>query len=228
MDARMGREHLDRETLDVWEARFATWCAEQPTDAAHDLEHLRRVANVARRIGREEGAALEVVVPAAWLHDCVYVAKDSPDRKRASQLSAAHARQLLAEWEYPMNWLDGVAHAIEAHSFSAGIPPRTIEARVVRDADRLDAIGAVGLARCLGLGGAMGRALYSPDDPFCRERTPDDGRFTVDHFYAKLLTLESTMQTDAGRNEAVRRTVFLQTFLDQLREELTGLQDFQD
>ncbi len=212
--------------MEHWEAQFAAWCVEQPTDAAHDLEHLRRVAAVARRIAADEGALLEVVIPAAWLHDCVYVAKDSPDRARASQLSAEHALSLLSDWGYPSAWYEGIAHAIEAHSFTAAIPARTTEARVVRDADRLDAIGAVGLARCLGLGGAMGRDLYSTDDPFCTERVPDDRRFTVDHFYAKLLTLESTMQTAAGRAEAARRTAFLQGFLDQLKEELTGLQDF--
>jgi uncharacterized protein len=213
--------------LEHWEARFASWCIDQPTDAAHDLEHLRRVAAVARRLAADEGAALEVVIPAAWLHDCVYVAKDSPDRARASRLSAEHAVQLLVDWGYPSSRHDDIAHAIEAHSFTAAIPARTIEARVVRDADRLDAIGAVGLARCLGLGGAMGRELYSIDDPFCRQRAPDDRRFTVDHFYAKLLTLESTMQTASGRAEAARRTDFLRQFLDQLRGELTGLQDFQ-
>lgn len=216
--------------LDHWEAQFASWCADQPTDAAHDVEHFRRVAAVARRIAAGEGAALEVVVPAAWLHDCVHVPKDSPDRARASLLAAEHAVRLLAGWGYPSSWYEGIAHAIEAHSFSAGIPPRTLEARVVQDADRLDAIGAVGLARCLGLGGAMGRALYSTDDPFCRERAPDDRRFTVDHFYAKLLTLESTMQTASGRAEAARRTAFLQGFLDQLALEIdrewTGFQDF--
>ena len=214
--------------MNHWEAQFVSWCVDQPTDAAHDVEHLRRVAAVARRIAADEGAALEVVIPAAWLHDCVYVAKDSPDRARASQLSAEHAVLLLSGWGYPSSWYEGIVHAIEAHSFSAAIPARTIEARVVRDADRLDAIGAVGLARCLGLGGAMGRTLYSPADPFCRERAPDDRQFTVDHFYAKLLTLESTMQTAAGRAEAARRTAFLRGFLDQLREELTGLQDFHD
>lgn len=215
-----GAAHRDFEQLDRWEARFASWCVDQPTDAAHDLEHLRRVAAVARRLAAAEGASLEVVIPAAWLHDCVYVAKDSPDRGRASRLSAEYAVRLLEGWGYPTDRYDDIAHAIEAHSFTAAIPARTIEARVVRDADRLDAIGAVGLARCLGLGGAMGRDLYSVDDPFCREREPDDRRFTVDHFYAKLLTLESTMQTASGRSEAARRTAFLQGFLDQLALEI--------
>ncbi len=130
--------------MNHWEAQFVSWCVDQPTDAAHDVEHLRRVAAVARRIAADEGAALEVVIPAAWLHDCVYVAKDSPDRARASQLSAEHAVLLLSGWGYPSSWYEGIVHAIEAHSFSAAIPARTIEARVVRDADRLDAIGAVG------------------------------------------------------------------------------------
>lgn len=222
------RACVSPDSLEQWEERFAAWCSGQAADTAHDVEHLRRVATSARSLATMEGAEMEVVVPAAWLHDCVWVPKDSPDRGRASRMSAERAVRMLADWGYPPSPLDAIAHAIEAHSFTAGIPVRTIEAAVVQDADRLDAIGAVGLARCLSLGGALGRALYDPGDPFCRERAPDDARFTVDHFYSKLLTLEATMKTSAGRAEAARRTAFLREFLDRLRGELTGAQYSQD
>jgi uncharacterized protein len=126
----------------------------------------------------------------------------------------------LREWNYPSAFLPDIAHAIEAHSFSAGIVPRTIEAKVVQDADRLEAIGAVGLARCLMLSGEMGRPLAAAEDPFCEKRQPDDRLAAVDHFYTKLLTLEGTMQTASGRREARWRTEYLHGFLAQLKLEL--------
>jgi uncharacterized protein len=196
--------------------------ARQAGDVAHDLEHVRRVVRNAQALAAAESARLEVVLPAAWLHDCVTVPKDSPLRAQASRLAAEQAVDWLRAWGYPETHLPEIAHAIEAHSFSAGISPRTIEAAVVQDADRLEAIGAVGLARCLMLCGAMNRPLYAAEDPFCESRPPDDGVSAVDHFHAKLLRLEGTMQTESGRREARQRTDYLRGFLAQLRREIVG------
>jgi uncharacterized protein len=208
--------------LDALEARCRAHVATLAGDAAHDMAHITRVVATARALAAREGARPDVVLPAAWLHDVVAVPKDSPLRAQASRLAAAEAVRLLAEWSCDSAVLPDIAHAIEAHSFSAGIPPSTVEARVVQDADRLDALGAVGLARCLMLGAVMGRPLYDPDDPFCEHRAPDDARSSIDHFYTKLLTLADTMQTAAGRTEAARRTQVLRRFLDDLRRELGG------
>lgn len=194
--------------------------ARQGGDVAHDLEHIRRVVRNAETLAAAEAARLEVVWPAAWLHDCVTVPKDSPLRAQASRLAAEQAVGWLREWGYPAEFLPEIAHAIEAHSFSAGITPRSIEAKVVQDADRLEAIGAIGLARCLMLSGAMNRPLYAVDDPFCEKRKPDDGVSAVDHFHTKLLRLEGTMQTESGRREARQRTEYLRGFLAQLRREI--------
>jgi uncharacterized protein len=211
---------LDR-LRSVWEPRFRQFVAGQPgADPGHGPAHLERVVATALRLAAEEGARAEVVLAAAWLHDCVHVAKDSPDRARASTLAAEHAARFLESAGYPAPLLPDVRHAIEAHSFSAGIAPRTVEAKVVQDADRLDALGAIGLARCIAVGAALGRPVYEPRDPFCREREPDDRGASVDHFYAKLLKLAGTMQTAAGRREAERRTAFLRAFLAQLESEI--------
>ncbi len=190
-------------------------------DAAHDLEHIRRVVTNARRLCEAENADWQVVMPAAWLHDCVIIPKTSPDRNQASTLASRQAFLWLEQHEWPYGRLDEIVHAIKAHSFSAGIEPLTKEAKVLQDADRLDALGAVGLARTLMLGGEMKRPFYQHTDPFCGNRKPDDGLYTLDHVYRKLLTLEDTMQTDAGRIEARRRTQFLQDYLDQLRQEIS-------
>jgi len=204
-----------------WEPRFLRFIAEQPGgDPGHGLAHLRRVVAAAAHLATEEGARVDIVLPAAWLHDCAHVAKDSPDRPRASRIAAAQATAFLQESGYPADCLPDIAHAIEAHSYSAGIPPRTVEAKVVQDADRLDALGAIGIARCIAVGAALGRALYEPDDPFCERRQPDDSGASIDHVYAKLLKLAGTMQTAAGRREAGRRSAFIQAFIEQLRSEI--------
>jgi uncharacterized protein len=189
-------------------------------DVAHDLDHIQRVVANAKAIGRAEGANLLIVVPAAWLHDCVAVPKNSPHRSEASALSAAEAERLLVAWGFHDLPLDDIAHAIQSHSFSAGIPAESLEACVLQDADRLDALGAVGLARCLMLGGALDRPLYVPGDPFCARREPDDLAATVDHFYTKLLHLSDRFKTASGRAEAVRRTAVLERFLADLAHEL--------
>ena len=213
----MTLEELKRD----WEPRIVRFISEQPGgDPGHGLVHLRRVVGTAVALAAAEEARMDIVWPAAWLHDCVHVAKDSPDRRQASRLAAEHAAEFLGRAGYPEYCLPGIRHAIEAHSYSAGIAPATIEARIVQDADRLDALGAIGIARCIAVGAALGRALYQPDDPFCERRLPDDSGASVDHFYTKLLKLAGTMQTGAGRQEAERRTEFLRAFIGQLRSEI--------
>ena len=209
-----------------WPHIFERFLTEQMTDdagaqdEAHDLSHIRRVVHNAVQFAEVEGAALEVVLPAAWLHDCVVVPKDSPFRSQASRMAADTAVTFLQSQSYPAQHLKAIAHAIAAHSFSAQIPPETIEAKVVQDADRLDAIGAVGIARAFIIGGKLGRPIYDEMDPFCLEREPDDFAATVDHFYTKLFKLVDTMQTDAGRREAQIRTQFMHDYLAQLGREL--------
>jgi uncharacterized protein len=204
------------------EATFAAYLDQQMTaDSAHDMAHIERVVQMARRLAEAEGADMAVVIPAAWLHDCVTLPKNAPNRHEVSQLAAVEAVYFLRSIGYPEPHLDNIAHAIAAHSFSAGIAPTTLEAQVVQDADRLDAIGAVGVARCLLVGGALARPLYHPTDPFCEHRQPDDLTYTIDHFYRKLLKIGQTLHTQAAREEAARRNAFMQVFLDQLRTEIS-------
>lgn len=121
-------------------------CDENP-DPSHDIHHVQRVVKLAKALAQKEGANLEIVVPAAYLHGCVYISKSDNRRKRSSMISADRALE-LAEWNYPAEFFPGIHHAILAHSFSANVPAQTLEAKVVQDADRLDAIGAIGIFRC--------------------------------------------------------------------------------
>ncbi len=184
------------------------------TDGSHDLAHIQRVWRSAQAIAAEEpGCDTELLFAAVLLHDCVAVEKDSPDRSRASSLAAERARQIMAPLGWPESRLDALAHAIAAHSFSAGIPPRSLEARILQDADRLDAIGAVGIARCFYVAGRMGSQLYDSADPAAAHRPLDDRRYALDHFPAKLLKLADGFQTACGSRLAQARTVEMQRFL---------------
>lgn len=204
-----------------WITLFRTFLSTQEDgDPAHDLQHIERVVLNTRQLASGEDLPLDVLLPAAYLHDCLHVAKDSPLRAQASRLAADHAIAFLRKNNYPAQHLDPIHHAIEAHSFSANIKPLTIEAKILQDADRIDALGAIGLSRCLMLGGHMGSQLYHPSDPFCETRPFDDANFCVDHFFAKLLTLKDSMQTQAGRALAEERTQFLTAFIDQLKTEI--------
>ena len=127
---------------------------------------------------------------------------------------------------FPEPLLDGVAHAIEAHSFSARIAPLTIEARIVQDADRLDALGAVGLARLFYIAGCMQSALAHPSDPLAEGRALDDRAYALDHIVVKLATLPGMMNTDAGRRLGEARLAQLQAFRRSFAQEWSaGLEE---
>ena len=171
-------------------------------DGAHDLSHIVRVWRNAKLIRREEGGDLEVLAAAVLLHDCVQVAKDSPLRSKASLLAANEARVRLEALGWEPSRIDTVAYAIESHNFSAGVAPTSIEGCILQDADRLDAIGLSGIARCFYTAGRMGSRLYDLADPGAKARPLDDGRNALDHFPKKLLTLEGSFKTRKGQELA--------------------------
>lgn len=185
-------------------------------DGAHDLSHLERVWKAANSmLAHHPEADAMVVMAASYLHDLVNLPKNHPDRARASTMAADEAVRELQAAGYPTTKLAAVHHAIEAHSYSANIPPRTIEARIVQDADRLDALGPVGLARMFHVGGQLGRALAHPTDPMGMHRQLDDGAYALDHIELKLARIAGTMQTDGGRALAATRLDWIRRFRDE-------------
>lgn len=198
----------------VYETVVATF----ETDPAHDLSHLHRVANGALEFAPAEPA--DHVVAAALLHDIVNVPKDSPLRSQASQLSADKAARILEEAGFEAAEIEGIREAIRDHSFSRGAVPRTPLGKALQDADRLEAIGAIGVLRCAAVGMRMGASFFDPNDPFAQARELDDRKYSVDHFFTKLLKLVHSFQTEEGRLEAERRTRFMRDFLKQLGHEL--------
>jgi uncharacterized protein len=167
-----------------------------------------------------DGGDLEIIGAAVLLHDCVAVPKDSPLRVQASRLAAQRAAGILLREGWPAGRVARVAHAIEAHSFSAAIEPTTLEACILQDADRLDAIGLVGVARCFYTAGRMGSALYDADDPLAAGRPLDDRSYALDHFSAKLLGLAEGFRTPTGRRLAAERHARLERFRVEFLAEL--------
>jgi uncharacterized protein len=221
---------LNSPELEAWRVRLAALareCAGQDTDGAHDANHLERVWRnaqallIAQSADPPQADAL-VVLAACYLHDLVNLPKNDPARATASRRSAVLARQQLSALGFPPEKLDAVAHAIEAHSFSAGLQPLTLEAKIVQDADRLDGLGAVGLARMFYIAGKMGSALAHGSDPLALERPLDDQAYSLDHIAAKLARLPGMMQTEAGRRLGEQRLALLTAFRTAFAGEWSG------
>lgn len=202
--------------LTHWHPRLvALATAAQGMDGAHDTNHLHRVwRNASLLLDDYPEADALVVLAGCYLHDLVNLPKNDPERHLASRKAAQLASRQLAELDFPPNKLAAVAHAIESHSFSAGIRAETIEAKLVQDADRLDALGAVGLARLFYTAGRMDSALAHPNDPMALHRDLDDKAYALDHIDTKLATLPGKMQTAAGRRLAEARMQELIAFRD--------------
>jgi uncharacterized protein len=194
--------------------------ASEQADPAHDYSHVLRVRDTALRIAAEERVDAEIVEAAALLHELFYVPKGSVEAHRSGELCAQKARALLNGVGFPSERIEAVCECIRVHAFSAGLEAATQEARVLQDADRLDAIGAIGVARCFATCATMKRPFYSPGDPFCRSREPDDKKWGVDHFYRKLLRIEQGLHTETARAMAKERTAFMRAFLGQLEKEI--------
>jgi uncharacterized protein len=190
-------------------------------DGAHDISHLERVWRNAKAIQETEGGDLELIAASVLLHDCVQVPKNSSLRGMASRLAATEARTLLAALNWEADRIQKVAEAIESHSYSARITPKTLEGRILQDADRLDAIGLTGIARCFYTAGRMGSALYDSRDPRGEARPLDDLRFALDHFPRKLLTLVDGFNTAAGQRLAQNRQRALQDFYNGMLAEVS-------
>jgi len=189
-------------------------------DGSHDLSHIHRVWVNAQRIQRVEGGDLQVLLAATLLHDCVAVEKNSPLRGQASTLSANKAASILADLGWPSQRIEQVAHAVKAHSFSAGFEPRTREARILQDSDRLDALGAVGIARCFYTAGRMGSALCDFENPAAQGREYQDTLYAIEHFQTKLLKLASGFTTGEGARLAAERHARLEVFLADFMDEV--------
>ena len=189
-------------------------------DPAHDFDHIMRVYKNAQQIIKKEKVNETLVLSAVLLHDVVSFPKSDKHSKNSSIESAKKAKTILKKYDFTSDEITIVCDAIYEHSFSQKKIPKTIEGKILQDADRLDALGAIGIARVFATGGSLRRPFYNLDDPFCKKRIPDDQTWTLDHFFEKLLKLEFLMNTKSGKIEAKKRTNILKDFLKQLKHEI--------
>ena len=195
-------------------------CDLMSNDSAHDFEHVMRVFKNAQHICKKEKANEKLVLSAVLLHDIVSYPKSDKRSKSSSLKSAEKSKKILKKFDYTKQEIQIISDAIRDHSFSQNKTPKTIEGKILQDADRLDALGAIGIARVFAVGGSEKRPFYNIEDPFCKHRLPDDHIWTLDHFFRKLLKLESLMNTKSAKIEAKKRTKILRNYLNQLKKEI--------
>lgn len=193
----------------------------EDSDSAHDLGHALRVLHLAEEISRAEGAVLELVRPAALIHDIgcrpKHLGKDAESEERTLVIG----RQLLESAGYDEGCIGKILKMVEVHGYSRGIVPGTLEGKVLQDADRLDAMGAIGIARCFLVSGSINRPAYDVDDPWAEGRELDDKANALDHFFKKLLKLKDGMHTETGRRLALERHEHIRSYIRELRREIS-------
>lgn len=190
-------------------------------DPIHDFDHVLRVLSLAERIGQAEGADMQVVRAAVLLHDISRTDEDTHQAGDHALLAAEEARQLLAERGAPRAFIDAVSHAIEAHRFRNAVDPESLEAKVLFDADKLDTIGAVGVARAYAYGGMMGQKLWG--EVSADYQPGGDEAHTAHHeFHYKLRHLKDRLHTATGRVIAEERHHYMVAFYEQMAAEVAG------
>ncbi len=189
--------------------------------SGHDWWHIFRVVNLVKHIGKKEGANLDIVELAALLHDL-----DDWKLNESNEGHLPKARKILSENGYSAETINTILGIIDEVSFKgAGVEtkPSTLEAMVVQDADRLDAIGAIGIARTFAYGGHKNQPLHNPDlkpnlhgsfEEYKKTRTS-----TINHFYEKLLLLKDRLNTPTAKQLAEKRHQFMEQFLEQFYSE---------
>ena len=189
-------------------------------DPAHDFEHIMRVYRNAEKICKTEKANKKLVLISVLLHDIVKVSFSSKSSKSSANASTEKSERILKKLNMPKIEIDIISEAISNHSFTKKKVSNSIEGRILQDADRLDAIGSIGISRAFCVSGVKNRPFYNPDNPFAKKRKLDDKKWALDHFFKKLLLLEKLMNTKAGKSEAKKRTSILKNYLKDLEKEI--------
>lgn len=187
----------------------------------HDKSHVERVYNLAVRIAKEEKADLDVVKAAALLHDIARAMEDEGKIADHATEGAKMARKVLEEVNFPKEKIDKVIHCIKAHRFKKGVEAKSLEAKILQDADRLDIIGAIGLARVFTRGGWGNIPIYDPSIP---PKKKYDGKSlsSVNHIYEKILKAKDTINTKTAKEIAEERHKFVERFLERFFKEWKG------
>ena len=209
------------DALKKWKETFEEYLYANPLcDGSHNIGHFKRVWKSAINIMPPEADKL-VVLAASYFHDIISYPKNHPESSRSSIDAAMKAEEILEKMNFPKEKIENVKHCIEAHSFSANIIPETIEAKIIQDSDRMESLGAIGLARTFYVAGRLGSEMFNDNDPLGLNRELDDKKYALDHFKVKLLKLPATMHTKSGKTEAEKRAKVLINFTRDLQQELS-------
>lgn len=188
----------------------------------HDKSHVERVYNLAVRIAKEEGADMDVVKAAVLLHDVARAMEDEGKIEDHALEGAKMARKVLKEVNFPNEKIAEVLHCIEMHRFKKGMKAESLEARILQDADRLDIIGAIGIARVFTRGGWSNQPIHDPTIP-PKEKYDGISLTAVNHIYEKNLKVKDTINTKTAKRIAEERHRFVEQFLDRLLKEWNGV-----
>lgn len=201
--------------------RARTYYAE--TDTAHDFDHVLRVLMLVRRIGPAEGADMRLLEAATLLHD-IARADEVENGVDHAQAGAERAGAIVQEWGYTSAEAAVIARIIAAHRFRNEAPPRTVEEKVLYDADKLDAIGAIGVGRAFAYAGRTGQRLWSPVPPDARatQRVDPAAHSPSIEFAVKLSRLAGALHTETARAIAQERHAFMVAFFERLDDEIQG------
>lgn len=219
---------MNEQQLQQWQQAFTEYLAEylNQEDGAHNFGHFNRVWQTCRAINQAETNKADelVLLAASYFHDLVSLPKNHPQRSESSLLSADKTAGLLRDYftGFPQDKIAGVHHAIHAHSYSAGVPTQTQEAKVLQDADRMEALGAIGIARTFYTAGFLHTHMFHNDDPMGENRALNDSQYALDHFTIKLLQLPALMNTAAGKKMAEENAACLQQFMEKMVKEIKG------
>lgn len=201
-----------------------TWYAH--ADPVHDFAHVLRVLRLAERLAQEEGADLEIVQAAALLHDAEGSAPDSAERMSHHHRSARFAGQVLLAEGWPAERISAVQHCIRAHRFRHdGETPETLEARILFDADKLDVLGAIGVARVVAYAAINHQPFYAtPSQQFLRtgEKEAGEPHSAYHEYLFKLKRITERLHTASARTLAAERELYLSEYFDRLGAEMSG------
>lgn len=191
-------------------------------DPSHDVNHALRVLALSEKIAKRESCDLDIIIPAAVFHDIINYPKNHHKRLYSSDESARQTKKILKQLNsYPKHKIDKVCETIRLCSFTKGLTPDFLEAKILQDADSLEAMGAISIMRTFSSAGIMNKTFYDATDPFCKRRKPNDSKYALDLFFTRLLVVQRRLHTETAKKMAERRVKFLKTFLRELRFELS-------
>lgn len=188
---------------------------------AHDWKHVRRVEKIAETIVEKEGADEKVVKASVLLHDIGREKEDEDIIENHAEWGAEKAEDILEGLGYREGFIEEVQHCIQSHRYSKDPEPESLEAKVLSDADNLDALGATGIARTFTYGGEHGRVIANPDLP-AEEDTEEAGSNSFNHLQKKILNLKDRMYTDSGLEVAEERHEYVKAFVERFKDEMEG------